>query len=82
MFQRLDQAFETEQQFTSDASHELRTPMAVISAQCDYTLERERTTEEYMDALLVIRRQGQKMTKLINHMLDFARLEMRSGRFR
>lgn len=55
--------------------------MAVISAQCDYTLERERTTEEYMDALLVIRRQGQKMTKLINHMLDFARLEMRSGKY-
>ncbi len=81
MLDRLELAFERERQFTSDASHELRTPMAVISAQCDYTLERERTTEEYMDALLVIRRQGQKMTKLINHMLDFARLEMRSGKY-
>ena len=74
-------AWQEQKQFVSDASHELRTPMAVISAQCDYTLERERTTEEYMDALLVIRRQGQKMTKLINHMLDFARLEMRSGKY-
>ena len=81
MLDRLELAFERERQFTSDASHELRTPMAVISAQCDYTLERERTIEEYMDALLVIRRQGQKMTKLINHMLDFARLEMRSGKY-
>ena len=74
-------AWQEQKQFVSDASHELRTPMAVISAQCDYTLERERTIEEYMDALLVIRRQGQKMTKLINHMLDFARLEMRSGKY-
>ena len=65
-----------------DELHQLASTFdAVISAQCDYTLERERTTEEYMDALLVIRRQGQKMTKLINHMLDFARLEMRSGKY-
>ena len=35
MIERLDQAFQTEQQFTSDASHELRTPMSVIMAQCE-----------------------------------------------
>ena len=34
MFERLEQAFEAEKQFTSDASHELRTPTAVILAQC------------------------------------------------
>ena len=55
--------------------------MAVIAAQCEYTLEQERTVEEYEEALQVIRRQGRKMTKLINHMLDFARLEMRSGKY-
>ena len=81
MFDHLEQSFEQERQFTSDVSHELRTPMAVITAQCEYTLEQERTTEEYEEALQVIRRQGRKMTKLINHMLDFARLEMRSGKY-
>ena len=81
MFDHLEQSFEQERQFTSDVSHELRTPMAVITAQCEYTLEQERTVEEYEEALRVIRRQGRKMTKLINHMLDFARLEMRSGKY-
>lgn len=81
MFDHLEQSFEQERQFTSDVSHELRTPMAVITAQCEYTLEQERTTKEYEEALRVIRRQGRKMTKLINHMLDFARLEMRSGKY-
>lgn len=78
MFGRLEQSFKSEQQFTSDASHELRTPMAVIMAQCEYTLEEERTQEEYEEALDVIQRQGRKMTRLIEDMLCFARIEQNS----
>ena len=36
MFERLSRSFEAEKQFASDASHELRTPTAVIVAQCEY----------------------------------------------
>ncbi len=86
MLDRLELAFERERQFTSDASHELRTPMAVISAQCDYTLERERTTEEYMDALLVIRRQGAENDEADQSYAGFCpagdALREVSGRFR
>lgn len=79
MFVRLDKAFQTEQQFTADASHELRTPMSVIMAQCEYTLEQERTKEEYVEDLKVIQRQGRKMSKLIEDMLCFARMEQNNG---
>lgn len=75
MINRLDQAFKLEQQFTSDASHELRTPMSVIMAQCEYILENTRTSEEYEATLKVIQRQGRKMSKLIEDMLCIARLE-------
>ena len=75
MINRLDQAFKLEQQFTSDASHELRTPMSVIMAQCEYILENTRTSEEYEAALKVIQRQGRKMSKLIEDMLCVAHLE-------
>ncbi|MCD7776002.1 MAG: HAMP domain-containing histidine kinase [Firmicutes bacterium] len=81
MFERLEKSFETEQQFTLDASHELRTPMSVILAQCEYSLSEERDAEEYRNALSVIERQGRKMSKLINDMLDFARLELRTGKY-
>ena len=37
MFERLE-SFESEKQFTSDASHELRTPTSVIISQCEYAL--------------------------------------------
>ena len=81
MFARLDEAFQTERQFTSDASHELRTPMSVILAQCELALEEDGTTEEYREALQVIARQGKKMARLIQDMLDFSRLELQSERY-
>ena len=77
MFGRLEHSFEQERQFTSDASHELRTPTSVILAQCEYTLEQERSPEEYRDALRVIYRQGKAMAALVNDMLDVTRLELR-----
>ena len=77
MFDRLEHSFETEQQFTSDASHELRTPMAVIMAQTELALEKPRTQDQYRQALEVIRRQGRQMNTLIASMLDYTRLELR-----
>ena len=76
MFGRLDEAFMAEQQFTSDVSHELRTPVSVIMAQCEYSLETPKSPKEYEEALRVIERQGKKMSKLINDMLIFSRLDM------
>ena len=81
MFTRLEKAFETERQFTSDASHELRTPVSVILAQCEFSLEEPRSGEEYERALRTILRQGRRMSRLINDMLDFSRLEMRADSF-
>ena len=81
MFKRLDESFETERRFTSDASHELRTPMAVIMAQCEFILEKDRSPEEYKKALTVINRQSKRMTVLINDMLDYTRMEMKADSY-
>ena len=82
MFERLDQAFEIEKQFTSDASHELRTPVAVILTQCELILEEEKQPEEYQRALKVIERQSRKMSKLIQDLLMYTRLEMKTDKYR
>lgn len=78
MFERLDSAFEAERQFTSDASHELRTPMSVIMTQCEFALSNAKSEEEYREALQVVERQGKKMSKLIEDMLTFMRMENRT----
>lgn len=75
MLSRLQTSFESEKAFTSDSSHELRTPTAVISAQCEYALAEPRTTEEYVECLEVIDRQSKRMSALISQLLSFTRLE-------
>lgn len=75
MLERLENAFDIQKRFVSDASHELRTPVSVINSQCEYTLEEPRDSKEYIDALEVVRRQGKKMKCMIDDMLEFTRLE-------
>ena len=81
MLGRIEKSFETERQFTSDVSHELRTPTAVILAQAEYALEKERTGEDYIEALETIRNQGRRMNNLITDMLDYTRMEQGSERY-
>jgi len=75
MLSRLESAFEAEKQFTSDASHELRTPVTVILAQSELAQNSATTLEDHQEALTVIHRQATKMSHLITQLLSFARLD-------
>ena len=81
MLDRLQHSFDSERQFTSDASHELRTPTSVILAQTDYILEKDRPAEEYKEALEVVQKQGRKMNTLIADMLDYTRMDQGAERY-
>ena len=65
----------SEQQFLADAAHELKTPLAVIRAECDITLMKERTGEEYRESLGEVRTVSKTMLRQINAMLTLARLD-------
>ena len=80
MFARLEASFESEKQFTSDASHELRTPTAVILAQCGYARKHAEDPAQYAQAIEVIERQAGKMSVLISQLLQMTRLEQGTQR--
>lgn len=75
MLGRLEEAFSTQRRFLSDASHELRTPASVIKSQCDVTLSKARTPDEYHEALRAIAGAADRMTDLIHRILEVSRLD-------
>jgi two-component system heavy metal sensor histidine kinase CusS len=70
---RLEKAVGRIHQFTADASHELRTPVALIRSTADLMLRRERTPDEYRRALQDIEREADRMTGLTGSLLELAR---------
>lgn len=75
LFQRLQERFEKEQQFTSDASHELRTPIAAIQAQAEHALDEATTEAERHHALERILLQSRAMSNIINQLLLLTRAD-------
>lgn len=72
MIDRIQMAFETQNNFISNASHELRTPLTAISAEAEYSLSKERSPEEYQQSIQHIAAQGAKLQHLIKGLLDLA----------
>ncbi len=75
MLDKLETAFEKEKQFTSDASHELRTPVTVILSQCEYLLEEGNLDPEERKSVEVIQRKAQNMARMISQLLFLSRAD-------
>jgi signal transduction histidine kinase len=73
---RLETAVERIRQFTADASHELRSPLANIRGTADLALRRERDPADYRQALADIRLQAEQMTRLTESLLTIARADV------
>ncbi|MCQ2517922.1 MAG: HAMP domain-containing histidine kinase [Lachnospiraceae bacterium] len=72
MIEELEVSFKREKQFTSDASHELRTPVSVISACVDEAMMTE-NHDILMENLETIRTENKKMAKIISQLLTLSR---------
>lgn len=72
---RLEKAFQAQRDFLSDASHELRTPVAVIKSSVDVALRREREAFEYRESLETVRAAAGRMGGLIDRLLKLSRLD-------
>ena len=75
MFDKLESDFDAQKQFTSNASHELRTPVSVILAQCEYGFDHADSAEELLQVISSVQEQGYKMSGLIKLLLMFTRID-------
>jgi heavy metal sensor kinase len=72
---RLDQSFGNMRRFVADASHELRTPVAVIRGEADVTLAKERSAAEYKESLAIILDESRRLSRLVDDLLNLARAD-------
>ncbi|HVW07843.1 MAG TPA: ATP-binding protein [Bryobacteraceae bacterium] len=75
MLERLESAFKLVVQFTADASHELRTPVAIIRTTAEVTREATRSAEEHEEAWDQVVLQSERMSRLVDDLLLLARAD-------
>jgi len=65
LFRGVDSAVRQLRQFVTDASHELRTPIAVLHGETELLLSKPRTAEEYQKTLSVFDDELKKLTRMV-----------------
>jgi heavy metal sensor kinase len=75
MLSRIESAFLRVSQFTADASHELRTPIALIRTEAEIALRKSRDEAEYREALWHVLSEAERTSILIEGLLALARAD-------
>jgi heavy metal sensor kinase len=73
LLERLQLAFESQRRFMADASHELRTPIAIIQGEADVALARDRDAADYRESIEVMQRAARKLTRIVQNLFLLAR---------
>ncbi|HEV8218354.1 MAG TPA: ATP-binding protein, partial [Gemmatimonadaceae bacterium] len=73
---RLEDSFARQRRFMADASHELRTPTAVLRTEADVILAQgHRSEEEYRTSLIVIRDAAARLARIVDDLFALARVD-------
>ncbi len=75
MFGRLERAFTRVTQFTADASHELRTPVALMRTRTEIALRKERSEADYRETIVRIHQELERTSALIENLMTLARAD-------
>ena len=72
MLNRLETAFETQNNFVSNASHELRTPLTIISSEAELALKKQDATAEQRAIFNTIYSESEKLSQILSSLLSLA----------
>jgi two-component system OmpR family sensor kinase len=81
LLDRLDQSFERQRRFISDASHELRTPVSILRGEAEVALSQpSRSPEEYRESLAVLHEEAQRLARIVEDLFTLTRAD--AGEYR
>lgn len=78
---RLDESFEQQRRFMADASHELRTPVAIVRGEAEVALSQPaRSEDDYRESLAIVHDEGRRLTRVVEDLFTLARAD--AGQYR
>jgi two-component system OmpR family sensor kinase len=76
LLDRLDQAFEQQRRFIADASHELRTPVAILRGEAEVAISQlSRSPAEYRESLVVLHQEAKRLAKIVEDLFTLTRAD-------
>ena len=75
LLERLEVSFNSQKMFVSNVSHEIRTPLAALIAELDLSLQKERTGEQYRQAMQNVLQDARRMNSLVDGLLNLAKAD-------
>ena len=76
LLDRLGESFERQRRFMADASHELRTPVAILRGEAEVALSQQaRPVEEYRESLSVLHQEAQRLTHIVEDLFTLTRAD-------
>ena len=76
LLDRLSASFDRQRRFVADASHELRTPVAILCGEADVTLSKaDRSPEDYRESLQILGREAKRLKQIVEDLFTLARAD-------
>jgi signal transduction histidine kinase len=76
LLDRLGESFERQRRFMADASHELRTPVAILRGEAEVALSQQaRSLEEYRESLSVLHQEAERLTHIVEDLFTLTRAD-------
>jgi heavy metal sensor kinase len=76
LLDRLSESFERQRRFMADASHELRTPVAILRGEAEVALSQPaRSLEEYRESLGVLHQEAERLTHIVEDLFTLTRAD-------
>lgn len=79
LLNRLEGAYNVQKLFVSNASHEIRNPLTAILGEAEVILERDRSSDEYKEALKNISAEADRLNVLVNSLLQLSAVSYNSS---
>jgi heavy metal sensor kinase len=70
---RLQRSFDSQRSFMADASHEMRTPVAILQGEADVALSRPRSSSDYRESIETMQKAARKLTRIVDDLFLLAR---------